>query len=69
MANRNWSIVGGQELLRSRVFRLVHMGYVDTCAILTMVSAVEFVLQRLGYPLEWGVGVRAAQEVLAQPLD
>ncbi|MGH8067434.1 MAG: pyridoxal-phosphate-dependent aminotransferase family protein, partial [Candidatus Entotheonellia bacterium] len=65
----NITIVGGQDRLRGKVFRLAHMGYVDTFDVVTMVSAVEFVLQRLGYPLEWGAGVRAAQEVLARPID
>jgi aspartate aminotransferase-like enzyme len=63
------TIVGGQDRLRGKVFRLAHMGYVDTFDVVTMVSAVEFVLHRLGYPLEWGAGVRAAQEVLARAFD
>jgi aspartate aminotransferase-like enzyme len=65
----NITIVGGQDRLRGKVFRLAHMGYVDAFDVVTMVSAVEFVLRRLGYPVEWGVGVRAAQEVLAKPID
>jgi aspartate aminotransferase-like enzyme len=65
----NITIVGGQDRLRGKVFRLAHMGYVDTFDVVTMVAAVEFVLQRLGYPLEWGAGVRAAQEILARPID
>jgi aspartate aminotransferase-like enzyme len=65
----NITIVGGQDRLRGKVFRLAHMGYVDTFDVVTMVSAVEFVLHRLGYPVEWGVGVRAAQEVLARSID
>jgi aspartate aminotransferase-like enzyme len=65
----NITIVGGQDRLRGKVFRLAHMGYVDAFDVVTMVSAVEFVLHRLGYPIEWGAGVRAAQEVLAKSLD
>jgi hypothetical protein len=34
-----------------------------------MVAAVEFVLHRLGHPIAWGAGVRAAQEVLATPVE
>jgi aspartate aminotransferase-like enzyme len=64
----NITIVGGQGRLRGKVFRLAHMGYVDAFDVVTMVAAVEFVLHRLGYPLEWGAGVRAAQEVLANPI-
>jgi aspartate aminotransferase-like enzyme len=65
----NITIVGGQDRLRGKVFRLAHMGYVDAFDVVTMVSAVEFVLHRLGYPIEWGSGVRAAQEILAKSLD
>ena len=54
--------------MRGKVFRLAHMGYVDTFDVVTMVSAVEIVLHHLGYPFEWGAGVRAAQEVLGKPL-
>jgi aspartate aminotransferase-like enzyme len=63
------TIVGGQDRLRGKVFRLAHMGYVDAFDVVTMVSAVELVLHRLGYPIEWGTGVRAAQEVLATVID
>jgi aspartate aminotransferase-like enzyme len=65
----NITIVGGQDRLRGKVFRLAHMGYVDTFDVITMVSAVEIVLHHLGYPLEWGAGVRAAQEVLATSIQ
>lgn len=64
----NITIVGGQDQLRGKVFRLAHMGYVDTFDVVTMVAAVELVLHRLGYAVELGAGVRAAQEVLAKPL-
>jgi aspartate aminotransferase-like enzyme len=65
----NITIVGGQDRLRGKVFRLAHMGYVDAFDVVTMMAAVEFVLHRLGYPIEWGTGVRAAQEVLATVID
>ncbi|HXH13404.1 MAG TPA: alanine--glyoxylate aminotransferase family protein [Alphaproteobacteria bacterium] len=65
----NITIVGGQDRLRGKVFRLAHMGYVDTFDVVTMVAAVELVLQRLGYAVELGAGVRAAQEVLAKAVE
>jgi aspartate aminotransferase-like enzyme len=65
----NITIVGGQDRLRGKVFRLAHMGYVDAFDVVTMMAAVEFVLHRLGYPIEWGTGVRAAQEVLSTVID
>jgi aspartate aminotransferase-like enzyme len=61
----NITIVGGQDRLRGKVFRLAHMGYVDAFDVITMVSAVEIVLHRLGYPRVGRAGVRAAQEILA----
>jgi aspartate aminotransferase-like enzyme len=64
----NITIVGGQDQLRGKVFRLAHMGYVDTFDVVTMVAAVELVLHRLGHAVELGAGVRAAQEVLAKSL-
>jgi aspartate aminotransferase-like enzyme len=63
------TIVGGQDRLRGKVFRLAHMGYVDAFDVVTMVSAVEFVLHHLGYPVTWGTGVRAVQEALAKPME
>jgi aspartate aminotransferase-like enzyme len=63
------TIVGGQDRLRGKVFRLAHMGYVDAFDVVTMLAAVELVLHRLGYPIEWGTGVRAVQEVMARPIE
>jgi aspartate aminotransferase-like enzyme len=65
----NITIVGGQDRLRGKVFRLAHMGYVDAFDVVTMMAAVEVVMHHLGYPITWGTGVRAAQEILARPFE
>jgi aspartate aminotransferase-like enzyme len=60
------TIAGGQDQAKGRVFRIAHMGYIDSSDILMAVGAIELTLKELGYPLELGKGVRAALEVFAQ---
>lgn len=55
---------GGQDHLKGKIFRLSHMGYVDTFDIITGLAAVEMVLKGLGHPIELGRGVAKAQETL-----
>jgi aspartate aminotransferase-like enzyme len=40
------------------------MGYVDGFDVLTALTALEFVLADLGYPVTFGEGIRAAQQIL-----
>jgi len=54
---------GGQGKLKGKIFRIAHMGYVDKMDIIIAISALEMSLARLGYPVEIGVGVKAAQQV------
>ncbi|HUU49383.1 MAG TPA: alanine--glyoxylate aminotransferase family protein [Nitrospinota bacterium] len=56
------TIVGGQSQAKGKIFRISHMGYVDAFDILTVISAVEMVLKRLGYDVSLGKGVGAAQK-------
>ncbi len=57
------SIAGGQAKLKGRIFRLAHMGYMDRFDVLQMVSAVEIELREMGYKIQLGNGVQAAEEV------
>jgi aspartate aminotransferase-like enzyme len=59
-------LAGGQDQLKGKIFRLAHMGYLDQFDVLTAVAGVELVLLEMGYPLQPGSGVAAAQQVLAQ---
>jgi aspartate aminotransferase-like enzyme len=59
-------VAGGQEPLKGKIVRLGHMGYVDPFDVLAGLSALELVLLEMGYPVEPGAGVAAAQQVLAQ---
>jgi aspartate aminotransferase-like enzyme len=60
------TIAGGQSQLKGKIFRISHMGYVDTYDIVTAISALEITLVGLGYPVELGKGVRAAEAVLME---
>jgi aspartate aminotransferase-like enzyme len=60
------TIAGGQSQLKGKIFRISHMGYVDTYDIVTAISALELTLAGLGYPVELGKGVQAAEAILME---
>jgi len=64
MTARGFTIAGGQDHLKGRIFRIGHMGYYDDFDILQVLSAVELTLKDVGHHLELGQGVKAAAEVL-----
>lgn len=55
---------GGQDHLKGKIFRVSHMGYVDTFDVITAMAAIEMVLKGLGHPVKLGSGVARAQELL-----
>jgi len=55
---------GGQDHLKGKIFRLSHMGYMDSFDVITAIAATEMVLKGLGYPVKLGSGVGRAQELL-----
>jgi aspartate aminotransferase-like enzyme len=59
-------IAGGQAEAKGKIFRIAHMGFIDTVDLLGTIGGLEEVLTGLGYKVEPGVGLRAAQEVLAK---
>lgn len=58
-------LANGQDDLKGKIFRLAHMGYIDQFDVLAAISGVELILKEMGYPLEPGRGVAAAQKVFA----
>jgi aspartate aminotransferase-like enzyme len=54
---------GGQNQLKGRILRIAHCGYFGAFDVLTSLSGLEIVLQRLGHDVEHGAGVGAAQRV------
>jgi aspartate aminotransferase-like enzyme len=61
---RGITIAGGQGSMKGKIFRIAHMGYVDGFDVLTALGALELVLADLGFPVKFGEGVRAAQQIL-----
>ncbi len=61
-------LAGGQDSLKGKIIRLAHMGYMDQFDVMTALSGVELVLLEMGFSLEPGRGVAAAQQVLAEAL-
>ncbi len=57
-------LAGGQGPLANQVFRIGHMGAIDTFDITTAIAALEMGMADLGYPVSPGVGLAAANEVL-----
>ncbi len=55
---------GGQDHLKGKIFRISHMGYMDTFDVITALAAIEMVLKGLGYGVRLGSGVAKAQELL-----
>ncbi|RLB03439.1 MAG: aminotransferase [Deltaproteobacteria bacterium] len=58
-------VAGGQGPLKGKIIRIAHMGYFQPADVLQVIAALEVQLKRMGYPIELGKGVRAAQEVFA----
>jgi aspartate aminotransferase-like enzyme len=55
--------VGGQDKLKGKIVRVGHMGYVDEVDIIGGLAALEMVLSDLGFDIEPGCAVTAAQQV------
>ncbi len=60
------TLAGGQDHLKGKIFRIAHLGYIDTFDIIIAVSAVEMALKKFGHKVELGRGVAAAQKVLVE---
>ncbi|MBI5206331.1 MAG: alanine--glyoxylate aminotransferase family protein, partial [Candidatus Firestonebacteria bacterium] len=54
------TIIGGQDHLKGKIFRIAHLGYMDQFDIIIAISAMEMVLVEMGYKLELGKGVASA---------
>jgi aspartate aminotransferase-like enzyme len=59
-------IAGGQSQAKGKIFRIAHMGFIDTVDLLGTIGGLEEVLNQLGYKVQPGVGLKAAQEVLSK---
>lgn len=62
-------LAGGQGAIQNTVFRIGHLGYVDVMDALTVLSALEIGLRKLGYPVELGEAVKSAGEFLLEEVQ
>jgi serine---pyruvate transaminase len=58
------TVVGGQDKLKGKIVRIGHMGYMDELDVVAGLAALEIVLNELGFDVEPGCAVTAAQRVL-----
>jgi aspartate aminotransferase-like enzyme len=59
-------IAGGQAQAKGKIFRIAHMGFIDEQDLLGTLGALEIVLNDLGYKVQLGAGLKAAQEILGK---
>ena len=62
----NAIITNGQGSMKGQIFRLAHLGYFDFHDLFAVVAELEIILAAKGYPVKFGTGVAAVQEVYAQ---
>lgn len=60
------SIAGGQAALEGKIIRVAHMGYIDQFDLFVGLTGIEIVLSKLGYKVEFGKSIAAAQAVLSK---
>ena len=61
-------VAGGQDHLKGKIFRVAHMGYFDFMDMIQVIAGIEMALDKIGYNIELGAGVKKAQEIFIQNL-
>jgi aspartate aminotransferase-like enzyme len=56
------TVAGGQEQYKGKLFRISHLGYYDELDMISMISALEFALQKVGFKFNPADGVSAIQK-------
>jgi serine---pyruvate transaminase len=59
-------IAGAQAPHKGEFFRIGHLGYTGGFDIITALSALEMTLDELGYPVEMGASIGAAESILKE---
>lgn len=62
-------IAGGQEELKGKIFRIATMGYMTQWDVCVALCALEIVLIKMGYKMQAGVGLKAAEKVFIERAD
>jgi aspartate aminotransferase-like enzyme len=59
-------IANGQGSMKGQIFRIAHLGYFDFADLFAVVAGLEIILNANGFPVAYGSGVAAVQEVYQQ---
>jgi aspartate aminotransferase-like enzyme len=64
-------VANGQGEMKGQIFRIAHLGYYDYMDTMGIIAALEHVLASIARPryVEFGLGLKAAQEVYARALS
>ncbi len=62
-------IANGQGSMQGQIFRFAHLGYFDFTDMFAIVACLELILHKNGYPLKFGTGVAAVQEVYSRAVS
>jgi len=66
----NAVVANGQGEMKGKMIRIAHIGYYDYLDTIGVIGALEHVLNTVGgQNVEYGSGLRAAQEVYAQAME
>ncbi len=56
-------IANGQGTMKGKIFRIAHLGYFDFADLFAVVAGLEIILNANGFPVQYGTGVAAVQEI------
>jgi len=56
-------IANGQGSMKGQIFRIAHLGYFDFADLFAVIAELEIILHANGYPVEFGSGVAAVQNI------
>ncbi len=62
----NAIITNGQGSMKGQIFRFAHLGYFDFHDLFAVIAELELILTAQGYPVRFGTGVAAVQNVYAE---
>jgi aspartate aminotransferase-like enzyme len=62
----NAIITNGQGSMQGKIFRFAHLGYFDFHDLFAVIAELEIILTAQGYPVRFGSGVAAVQNVYAE---
>lgn len=62
------TVAGGQDQAKGKIFRISHIGDIDKTDTLSIIAAIESVLNQIGYEFDFGAATKKASEVLGVEL-